>query len=118
MTTRRVFLQTSLAACVPALPASAAPTSGFATSFYIDPASWLIAKRRDVRPLHPDADNTFKPMESGFGDYRRIQGVMTAFKSWQTDLALGKTVQTTALLAVAYDAAPADAKLARGAPPL
>ncbi len=91
---------------------------GFAANFYIDPKSWLIAKRRDVRPIHPDADNTFKPMETGFGDYRRVHGVMTPFKSWQTDLTLGKTVQTTSTVAVVYNPRLTDAMLARNAAPL
>lgn len=91
---------------------------GFATSFYIDPKSLLIAKRRDVRPIHPDADNTFKPMETGFGDYRRVHGVMTAFKSWQTDLSLAKTVQTTSTVAIAYNTALSETQLARGAAPV
>jgi hypothetical protein len=91
---------------------------GFATSFYLDPKSWLIAKRRDVRPIHPDLDNTFKPMETGFGDYRRVQGVRVPFKSWQTDLTLGKTVQTTATTALAFNVTLSDSMLARGATPI
>jgi hypothetical protein len=91
---------------------------GFQTTFYIDPGTWLLSRRRDVRPIHPDIDDTFKPMENAYGDYRRVGGVMTAFRSWQTDLTLGKTLQTTLTTALAYNVAATDEMLARTAKPL
>lgn len=91
---------------------------GFATAFYIDPATWLIGRRRDVRPLHPDIDMTFKPFETEFSDYRPVGGIQTAFASAQTDLIAGKIVQTTVNTSFAYNPALAPAALARYAPPL
>lgn len=91
---------------------------GFTTSFYIDPETHLIARRRDVRPLHPDIDMTFKPLENRFEDYRAVSGIMTSFKSSQIDLTTGKVAQTTVNTALAYNPPLTEAQLARTAPPL
>jgi hypothetical protein len=68
---------------------------GYITNLYVDPVSWLITRRRDVRPLHVDIDPTPTTIESRYSDFRKIDGVLFAFFSTDTDLATGKTLETT-----------------------
>ena len=82
---------------------------GFTTYRYIDPKSWMIARSRDVRALHPDGDPTKKLIENVFEDYRPVAGVMTSFRSHQADVAAGKVMQRTRL--IGQDVNLPDAKL-------
>jgi hypothetical protein len=66
---------------------------GYVTSFYIDPASGLIARRRDIRPLHVDIDPTPTTIEAKSSDFRRIAGVVFAFSGADTDLQTGKVLE-------------------------
>jgi hypothetical protein len=68
---------------------------GYTTSLYVDPQSWLIARRRDVRPLHVDVDPTPTTIELRNSDYRKIAGVQFPFASSDTDLQTGKILETT-----------------------
>jgi hypothetical protein len=68
---------------------------GYAASLYVDPQSWLIARRRDVRPLHVDVDPTPTTIELRNSDYRKIAGVQFPFASSDTDLQTGKILETT-----------------------
>jgi hypothetical protein len=68
---------------------------GYTTRLYVDPKTWLITQRRDVRPLHPDIDPTPTTIESSFSDFRKVNGVLFAFASKDTDLATGKVLETT-----------------------
>jgi hypothetical protein len=76
---------------------------GFETFFYVDPNSWMITRRRDVRALHPDADPHTKLLESEFADFRPVNGVQTSFRSTQSDVTAGKLLQTTLVRATAYN---------------
>ena len=67
---------------------------GYTTSLYIDPNTWLITRRRDYRPLHPDIDPRPTTIESVFSDYRSVNGVQFSFKSVDTDLQTGKVLET------------------------
>lgn len=73
---------------------------GYTTTLYVDPASWLITRRRDFRPLHVDVDPTPTTIESRYSDFRKIDGVLFAFVSTDTDLATGKTLETARLRSV------------------
>jgi hypothetical protein len=68
---------------------------GYTTRLYVDPKTWLITQRRDVRSLHPDIDPTPTTIESSFSDFRKVNGVLFAFASKDTDLATGKVLETT-----------------------
>ena len=68
---------------------------GYATTLYVDPNSWLITRRRDVRPLHVDVDPTPTTIEQRSFDFRTISGVQFAFASSETDLQSGKVLETT-----------------------
>ena len=71
---------------------------GFTTRYYLDPASFLIARARVRKALHPDADPTPTTIETVWSDFRPIAGVHFAFKARDTDLTTGKLLQTSELL--------------------
>jgi hypothetical protein len=73
---------------------------GYATTLYVDPNSWLITRRRDVRPLHVDLDPTPTTIEQRSSDFRTISGVQFAFASSETDLQSGKVLETTVVRSV------------------
>ena len=70
-------------------------SDGYLITFYVDPATWLITRRRDVRALHVDVDPTPTTIESRFSDFRKTDGVMFAFVGIDVDLATGKILETT-----------------------
>jgi len=73
---------------------------GYTTTLYVDPNSWLITRRRDVRPLHVDVDPTPTTIEQRSFDFRTISGVQFAFASSETDLQSGKVLETTVVRSV------------------
>jgi hypothetical protein len=68
---------------------------GYTTSLYVDPQSWLIMRRRDVRPLHVDVDPTPTTIEQRISDYREIAGVQFSFASKEIDLKTGKELESS-----------------------
>ena len=68
---------------------------GYTTTLYVDPQSWLITRRRDVRPLHVDVDPTPTTIEQRSSDFREIAGVRFAFASTEIDLKTGKQLEST-----------------------
>jgi hypothetical protein len=81
-------------------------TDGYTTTLYIDPNSWLITRRRDVRPLHVDVDPTPTTIESRFSDFRKIDGVLFAFVSTDSDLATDKILETTRVRSIRLNPRP------------
>jgi hypothetical protein len=73
---------------------------GYATTLYVDPASWLITRRRDVRPLHVDMDPTPTTIEQHMSDFRQVAGVWFSFANTETDLQNGKLLETTTVKAI------------------
>jgi hypothetical protein len=70
-------------------------SDGYTTTLYVDPQSWLITRRRDVRPLHVDIDPTPTTIEQRSSDFREISGVQFAFASTEIDLKAGKVLEST-----------------------
>lgn len=68
---------------------------GYTVSLYIDPNSWLVTRRRDVRPLHVDVDPTPATIEQVSSDFRDVNGVKFPFATTETDLNTGKLLETT-----------------------
>jgi hypothetical protein len=68
---------------------------GYAVSLYVDPNSWLVLRRRDVRPLHVDADPTPTTIEQVSSDFRDVNGVKFPFATTETDLNTGKLLEST-----------------------
>jgi hypothetical protein len=73
---------------------------GFQIRYYIDPATFLITRSRVRKALHPDIDPTPTTIETVWSDFRVVAGVKLAFRETQMDLATGKLLETTTLLAV------------------
>ncbi|PYI77002.1 MAG: hypothetical protein DMF04_07400 [Verrucomicrobia bacterium] len=73
---------------------------GYTTNLYVDPKSWLVTRRRDVRPLHVDVDPTPTTIEQRSSDFRTVGGVRFAFVSTETDLQSGQVLETTAVRSV------------------
>jgi len=77
---------------------------GFPTRYYIDPTSYLIARGRVRKALHPDVDPAPTTIETVWTDFREVGGVRFAFQGSDTDLASGKRLQTTTLLDITPNA--------------
>jgi hypothetical protein len=67
---------------------------GNKTSLFVDPQSWRITRRREVRALHPDIDPTPTTIETRYSDYRSIDGLWFSFSSQNVDLQTGKVLET------------------------
>lgn len=77
---------------------------GFATDYYYDPRTLLLARSRNVSALHPDIDSTEKPSETQWSDYRTVAGTQRSFFSRTIDLTSGKETQTVTITALRVNA--------------
>jgi hypothetical protein len=68
---------------------------GYAVSLYVDPNSWLVTRRRDVRPLHVDVDPTPTTIEQVSSDFHDVNGVRFPFATTEIDLNTGKVLEST-----------------------
>jgi outer membrane lipoprotein-sorting protein len=68
---------------------------GDTVSLYVDPNSWLVTRRRDVRPLHVDVDPTPTTIEQVSTDFRDVGDVKFPFATTETDLNTGKVLEST-----------------------
>jgi hypothetical protein len=68
---------------------------GYTISLYVDPNSWLVARRRDARPLHVDVDPTPTTIEQVSSDFRDVNGVKFPFATTETDLKTGELLEST-----------------------
>jgi hypothetical protein len=73
---------------------------GYRTTLYVDPTSWLITRRRDIRPLHVDIDPTPTTIEQRSTDFRTISGVQFPFANTETDLKTGKVLETSQIKSI------------------
>lgn len=73
-------------------------STGHKTYFYIDPASWLITRKRDERAYHPDNDQTKQRVESRFSDFQEADGVVHSNRNEDVDLNTGKVLSTNRVL--------------------
>lgn len=72
----------------------------YTTTLYIDPATWLITRRRDVRALHPDQDSATTTIETRSSDFRQSAGVLFAFINSDVDISTGKELEKTVIKGV------------------
>lgn len=80
-------------------------SDGYTTTLYLDPDSWLITRRRDVRSLHPDVDPTPTTIENKMTDFRRVGDLLYPFASTDTDLANGKVLERTTVRSITLNPA-------------
>jgi hypothetical protein len=86
---------------------------GYRTTLYVDPETWLITRRRDVRPLHVDIDPTPTTIEQRSSDFREISGVWFAFAGSETDLNTGKVLETSQIKSIKINPPLADSLFER-----
>jgi len=75
-------------------------SDGWENLYYLDPETYLIARNRDERALHPDIDAAKRRLEDRQDDYRPIGGALKPFRSVQVDLDSGEVLQTTTIAAI------------------
>ncbi len=63
---------------------------GFEIDYYLDSETFMISRSRNRRALHPDVDQTETVIESRFGDYRPVAGVMRNFETADRDVLSGE----------------------------
>jgi len=69
-------------------------STGHKSYFYVDPATWLFARRRDERAYHPDVDTTRQRVETRYLDYQAVDGVVAAHRNLDIDLDTGAVLST------------------------
>lgn len=80
-------------------------SDGYRTTLYVDPESWLVTRRRDVRPLHPDINPTPTTIENEVSDFRRVGELLYPFASIDRDLATGKILERTTVRSITQNPA-------------
>ena len=73
---------------------------GYRTTLYVDPTTWLITRRRDVRPLHVDIDPTPTTIEQKSWDFREVERVLFAFAGSETDMKTGKLLESSLIRSI------------------
>lgn len=68
--------------------------------YYIDAQTYLITKQRDNRPLHPN--EVERTVETRYEDYRKVNGIMVAFKNSEWDYKLNKMLTLTELKEIIF----------------
>lgn len=65
---------------------------------YVDPATWLVVRRRDERAYHPDVDLTKKRVETRFSDFVSVEGVVAPHRNVDLNLADESVLSTNRVL--------------------
>ena len=76
------------------------PPDDYVTHAYVNPDTFLIERMRDMRAIHPGLDPATKWLEIHNSDFKRVDGLVRAFKGEQIDLRTGTVLQTTVLQSV------------------
>jgi hypothetical protein len=58
----------------------------------------MIARKRDQRAYHPDADATQRRVESRFTDFQSVEGVIAAHRNDDYDMDTGALLSTARVL--------------------
>ena len=67
---------------------------GFEVRYYLHPETWLIERERTKRALHVDVDPTPEWIETIYGDYRPVGGVLFPYRQVERQLKSGSTLST------------------------
>ena len=68
---------------------------GYQTTYYLDPTTWLIARERQYRALHVDANPRPEWIETTFDDYRPTAGVQYSHRQVERQASTGNVLSTT-----------------------
>lgn len=71
---------------------------GFETYFYINPANWMVERRRDRRAYHPAVDSTEILVESVSEAFAPLCGVPLAMTSQDVDVTNGAVLATRGVI--------------------
>ena len=63
--------------------------TGHTSYFYVDPQTWLIVRRRDLRAYHPDVDSTEQRIETLFSDFQSVDGVVASHHDVDREIGSG-----------------------------
>lgn len=74
-------------------------TTGHTSYFYVDPTSWMLARRRDERAYHPDVSQTRLRVETRYSDFQAVDGVVASHRQVDVDLANGAELSTNRVTA-------------------
>jgi hypothetical protein len=98
-------------------PVEVSDPDGRMEHHYIDAASYLVTRQRDVHSLHPDVDPARRRIETRHSDFRTIDGIVRPFRSVSVDLGTGEEVQTIEVRRVIVNPAVDPSIFASPAPP-
>jgi hypothetical protein len=76
----------------------------YKTFLYVDPQTWMITRRREIRAFHPDLDTTKKFVETQYSDFRPFGGVLSAVLSHMVNLKTGEITQVAVTKTLVYNA--------------
>lgn len=88
-------------------------SDGFENYRFVNADTWLVDLSRDFRALHPALDATKKNVETRFDQWTTIDGVTSAGRSRDFDMATGELVQTALVLDSKYNLRDDELDLAR-----
>jgi hypothetical protein len=69
-------------------------TTGHTSYFYVDPATWMLARRRDERAYHPDVDQTRQRIETRYADFQTVDGIVAPHRQVDVNLANNAEMST------------------------
>lgn len=87
---------------------------GYTAELFLDPATHLVARMREHKPMHLAIDPTKQSIETRFSDYRLVDGVRFPFASREVNWETGKELGHSTVRSIELDSA---AAMAVCAPP-
>lgn len=79
---------------------------GFERFYYINPATWMIERHREVSALHPDLDDEERPAETIESNFQEFCGVLRPTETRKIDRETGAEIQRTRAFLVECNIAP------------
>ena len=73
---------------------------GFESRYYVHPETWQIERDRQLRALHVDVDPTLEWIETTYGDFREVAGVLFAHRQVERKVESGEVLSTGTISAI------------------
>lgn len=77
---------------------------GFESRYYVHPGTWMIERDRQQRALHVDVDPTPEWIETIYGDFREVGGVLFAHRQVERKVSAGEVLSTGTISAIRLNA--------------